>query len=84
MILKRKVFVQNIAADAAKEVVRGRRNPIAQMEYVVEYEHNSSTYNGINDTYHYKLHEGLISEQCYFTFYRHLYYLIMTFRPFLI
>jgi hypothetical protein len=68
MILEGKMLVKKVAADASKEVIRGRRNPITQMEDVVEYKHDSGTHDGINDTHHDKLHESLICKQTYLIF----------------
>lgn len=62
MILEREMLIQNIAAYTSEEVIRCRGYPIAQMEYVVEHKHNSSTHNGIDDTHHYKFHKGLVGE----------------------
>lgn len=68
MILECEMLIQNIAAYTPKEIVRSRRYPIAKVEHIVKYKHDGSAHNGIDDTYHHKLHKGLVSKQTYLTF----------------
>jgi hypothetical protein len=67
-ILECEMFIKYVAADAAKEVVRGRRYPIAESKYIIEYKHNGSTYYGIYHSNNDKLHEGLVGKQSDFIF----------------
>lgn len=62
MILKGKMFIKDIAADASKEIVGSRRNPIAEMKDVIKHKHYRATHNSVDDTYHDELHESLVSE----------------------
>jgi hypothetical protein len=68
VILEGKMLIEKVATNASKEVIRCRRNPITQVEDIVEYKHDSSTHDGINDTHHDKLHESLICKQTYLIF----------------
>ena len=68
VVLKGKMFIENIAADASEEIVWGRWNPIAQVEDIIEYKHNCSTHDSIDDTYYDELHKGLVSKQPYLIF----------------
>ena len=47
MIAECKMLIEQVAADTAKEIVRGRRQPVTQMKYVVENKHDDSANNGI-------------------------------------
>ena len=51
------MFVQKIADDTTKEIIRGRRYPIAHMSYIIEYKHNSGTYYGVDYSHHHKFGE---------------------------
>ena len=62
MILKGKMLIKDIAADTSKEIVGSRRNPIAEMEDIIEYKHDCATHDSVDDTYHDELHESLVSE----------------------
>jgi len=84
MILECEMFIEKITADTTKEIIRSRRDPIIQVKDIIEYKHDGCAHNRVNNTYHHEFHECLIREQAYFILYRHLNYLIMTFRPFLI
>ena len=83
MILECEVFIEKITADAAKEIIRSRRDPVIQVKDIIEYKHDGCANNGVDNAYHHKFHEGLVSKQRYFILYRHLNYLIITFCPFL-
>ena len=83
MILECEVFIEKITADAAKEIIRSRRDPVIQVKDIIKNKHDGCANNSVDNTYHHEFHEGLISEQRYFILYRHLNYLIITFRPFL-
>ena len=62
MILECKMLIEKVTADAAKEIVRGRRYPITQVENIIEYEHNGSANNSVDNSHHDKLHKGFVSE----------------------
>lgn len=68
LVLEGEVLIKYVATDAAKEIVRGRRYPIAKSEQIVEYKHNRGTNNRVDDTYHDKLHESLVSKKSYLIF----------------
>ena len=77
------MLIEKIAADAAKEIIRSRRDPVIQVKDIIKYKHDGCANNGVDNAYHHKFHEGLVSKQRYFILYRHLNYLIITFCPFL-
>ena len=62
LIVKGKMLIKDIAADASKEIVGSRRNPIAEMKDVIKHKHDCATHDSVDDTYHDKLHESLVSE----------------------
>jgi hypothetical protein len=49
------VLIEEIAEDAAKEIVAEGADPIAAAKDIVEHEHDGRTKQGVDDTYH---HEG--------------------------
>ena len=68
MILKREVLIEEIADNAAEEIVGGRGDPVAQMEDIIEHKHDGRTHYRVDHTNHHKLHESLVSEQSYLIF----------------
>ena len=62
------MLIENIATNTSKKIIRGRGNPIAQVEDIIEYKHNRSTHDSIDDTYCDELHKGLVSKQPYLIF----------------
>ena len=68
MVLEGEMFVEQVAADAAKEVVGSWGSPVSKMKDIVEYEHDGGTYNCIYHTHHDKLHESLVSKKSYLIF----------------
>ena len=48
-VFEREGLVQEVAQDAAEKIIRGRRNPVAQVEHVVKNEHNRRAKQGVDD-----------------------------------
>jgi hypothetical protein len=62
VILESEMLIEKIAADAAKEIIRSRRDPIIQVKDIIEHKHDSCANNGVDNTYHHEFHEGLVCE----------------------
>lgn len=60
-----KMLIEEITADAAKEVVGSRGKPVSEVEDIIENEHNGAAHYGVHHSYHDKLHEGLVGEKLY-------------------
>jgi hypothetical protein len=56
------MLIEKIAADAAKEIIRSRRDPIIQVKDIIEHKHDSCANNGVDDSHHHEFHEGLVCE----------------------
>jgi hypothetical protein len=62
VILESEMLIEEIAADAAKEIIRSRRDPIIQVKDIIEHKHDGSTNDGVDDSHHHEFHEGLVCE----------------------
>lgn len=60
LIVESKVLVQEIAEDAAKEVVAKRADPVAAAKDVVEHKHDSRAKQRVDHSYNEKGHKRLI------------------------
>ena len=60
LIMKGEMLVEEIAQNAAKEIVAKRRYPLRTAKYIVEHQHNGSTKQGIDHSYNEEGDERLI------------------------
>ena len=49
-VAERETLVEEVTQDAPEEIVRGRREPVTQMEHIVEHEHDGRAEQRVHDS----------------------------------
>ena len=62
VVAKRNILVKDITADTSENVIGGWRDPIAEVENIIEHKHDGCANNGVDDSHNDKFHEGFVSE----------------------